>query len=66
MQRGPDFLALSIAMAAVDALLPILPANRALPAGQRVEGTDAGVADTVSGVTIAFARAGVVDGVGLL
>ncbi|MHB2208689.1 hypothetical protein [Methylobacterium sp. CM6257] len=44
----------------------ILLATRALPEGKRVAGTYKCVVYTVSGITIAFAPVGVLDGVGLL
>lgn len=73
VQLVPNLVALNIAVEVMNALLLplalgllILLATRALPAGRRVEGTYKWVVYAVSGVTIAFALVGVLDGVGLL
>ena len=66
-------MALNIAVEVMNALLLplalgllILLVTRTLPEGQRVAGVYKGVVYTVSGITIAFALVGVLDGVGLL
>ncbi|WP_043349578.1 divalent metal cation transporter [Methylobacterium sp. B1] len=73
VQLVPDLVALNIAVEVMNALLLplalgllILLATRALPEGQRVAGVYKGVVYAVSGITIAFAMVGVLDGVGLL
>jgi len=73
VQFVPNLIALNIAVEVMNALLLplalgflILLATRALPPGRRVEGTYKWVVYVVSGLTIAFAMVGVLDGIGLL
>jgi Mn2+/Fe2+ NRAMP family transporter len=73
VQLVPDLVALNIAVEVMNALLLplalgllILLATRALPEGQGVAVVYQGVVYAVSGITIAFAMVGVLDGVGLL
>jgi Mn2+/Fe2+ NRAMP family transporter len=73
VQLVPSLVALNIAVEVMNALLLplalgllILLATRALPDGQRVAGAYKWVVYIISGVTIAFALVGVLDGVGLL
>ena len=73
VQFVPNLVALNVAVEVMNALLLplalgflILLATRALPPGRRVEGTYKWVVYAVSGITIAFAMVGVLDGVGLL
>ncbi|MEE7503961.1 NRAMP family metal ion transporter [Methylobacterium mesophilicum] len=73
VQLVPNLVALNIAVEVMNALLLplalgllILLATRALPEGQRVEGAYKWVVYAVSGITVAFALVGVLDGVGLL
>jgi hypothetical protein len=73
VQLVPNLVARNVAVEVMNALLLplalgflILLATRALPEGERVAGTYKCVVYTVSGITIAFAPVGVLDGVGLL
>ena len=73
VQLVPNLVALNIAVEVMNALLLplalgllILLATRALPEGQRVDGAYKWVVYTISGVTVAFALVGVLDGIGLL
>ncbi|WP_246686371.1 MULTISPECIES: divalent metal cation transporter [unclassified Methylobacterium] len=73
VQLVPNLVALNVAVEVMNALLLplalgflILLATRALPPDRRVEGTYKWVVYVVSGLTIAFAMVGVLDGVGLL
>jgi len=73
VQLVPNLVALNIAVEVMNALLLplalgllILLATRALPEGQRVAGAYKWLVYTVSGLTVAFAMVGVLDGVGLL
>lgn len=73
VQLVPNLVALNIAVEVMNALLLplalgllILLATRALPEGQRVAGAYKWLVYAVSGLTVAFAMVGVLDGVGLL